>query len=695
MDTGNKDYERKAYSDAEKNFEAALEEVKQSEAPDIRLAIAYTKLGNLYRTQADELAPSVTSNKKLAQAALQYKQALQIYETIWGPKDPTTSSTLNNLILVLSKLDEIEALVTKYNQSDNRRGDPSSRPLPEMLWNAWADLPDDSKDQAQLSFEPQAFLLPNSRYLLALDLSGISYGTNEQGVFARVVDEPFKKEVARWLETSKNFVNLEVIVIPDRNYFLKSEKTSQILKFRLDKLRKLRTGEGITVEGNPFVVMKKGGDPDFVFGRVIFPIQTAGLKGIGSIGLSLWVDGRPVEEMTVQLCIATDSTASVVCKDKRQLGFGLKGIDTIRLATESDGSEGQPAAALHFFAKDSDDFVIGLFRRNDVPDAAIVTWRLQKKANDLYAYLGDTQLHIFDTAYKDQFRYHGDELYKLLFPPSDLDEDKTKARETFDEFVETHIRDARPASIFVRMVDPSLDPPLLIPLGLMVVKGEFLGLHFRIDTPLKTQTYQPSSACQSHWVIVLPDGGDGALAKVGEGVGPLVRNLFQAADQSFKNMIKFGDWIKMNGQDPATAVVITSHHDKDQLSFGSGDSITSTSVVRRFSRPSLAILNGCGTAKPGAVDFIRKFNINGIDTVIATSTQVEGKMAGQFLECFMAQLEDPKNLNNKTFTVSEAYFQALQCLSKQKSSERDDAYGERVLVYSLFGNGNVRVCPPK
>ncbi len=699
LERGNQSYERKAYGEAETQYKTALGEVKSSPAPDTRPAIARMKLAKLYETQANELEPSsAASLEKLSRAAQYYREALENYDRIWGPKDPTVIATLNNLIPVLVKLgrqDEVAALVKKYELSVTKRGDTTEYALPELLWNAWVDLPDDYQEYPAPTFAPQAYLLPNHSYVLTVDLSAISYGTNEHGVFTRVIDAPFKKEIARWLETSKGSVDVEVILIPDRNYFFKSLKNSAILKFRLDRLRKLRTDEGIMVEGNPFSVLKKGGDPEFVFGRAAFLLQTAGLQGIGSIGVSFWVNGRPVEETTVQLCIATDATASTLCKQNRSLGFGLKGIDTVRLATENDETKQLPDASLHFFAKDPDDYVIGLFRRNDLPHENIVTWRLQKKANDLYTYLAETQLSIFAAAQKDQFRHHGDELFNLLFPPSDLDEDSKKARAAFEEFAKEHIKDASPASIFVRMVDPKLDPPLLIPLGLMVVNGEFIGFHFRIENPLKTQVYLASSACQSHWVMVLPEGGDDALVKVGEGMGPVVRKWFQAADQPFKSMIKFGEWIKMSGQDPATTVVITSHHDKDKLSFGGTDSIASASIVRRFSSPSIAILNGCGTAKPGAVDFIRRFNANGIDAVIATNTQVEGKMAGQFLECFVAQLEDSQTRNDASFTVSQAYFKTLQCLSQRKPSDVDDPYEERVLVYSLFGNGNLRVCPPK
>jgi hypothetical protein len=111
--------------------------------------------------------------------------------------------------------------------------------------------------------------------------------------------------------------------------------------------------------------------------------------------------------------------------------------------------------------------------------------------------------------------------------------------------------------------------------------------------------------------------------------------------------------------------------------------------VRQFKPPSVVILNGCSTAaRQKSAGFIRQFNRQGVGAVIATNAEVRGEMAGQFLACLEQQL------NDKT-PLSLAFFLALGCLSKEKPAPADDVYGNRVLVYSLLGNGNLKLCPPK
>jgi hypothetical protein len=338
--------------------------------------------------------------------------------------------------------------------------------------------------------------------------------------------------------------------------------------------------------------------------------------------------------------------------------------------------------------------VVGVFRRNDQSEEPII-WRLEKQASELFPYLRKTQLPVFNQADENVYRAHGEELYNLLFPVKE-----TKARAAFEAFVGRHLKDHEPASMFVRLVEPGLSPPFFVPLGLVRVNGEFLGFHFRIEVPLQVQEYRQAPACVSRWVMVLPpkEGGvDEALAQARASAGAF--NKWSAvAEKVFDNtMSEFGTWLRArSGEDPATALVVLSHHFDNQLSFAAGDAITSQSVAREFIRPSVVILNGCGTALPGTVDFIGKLNRNGFETVIATNTQVEGAMAGQFLDCLATALAANSEAADAESGISRAYFNALQCLKSRKSPKiGSKEYGARVLGYTLLGNGNIQLCPPK
>jgi hypothetical protein len=683
--------------EAERSFSQAVEEAEKVFGPESRQsAISLHALGRLYNKQG-----------RYADAEPPLKRALSILEAPLGPEDRMIDEVARDLFSTLSAQEKrTEALELRRrhphgfatangggNGTTKAPPSESGRMVPEIIWNLWLDKPLNGSEGPSPAFDPVPYLTADTSYLLALDLSAFSYKKDKQGIFSRPPDEPFTRQVAQWLEEDRAAITLQVYMIPDLDYFLEPTKSKESLTIKLDRIKKLRSKVGITLEGDPFIALKKDPDPPFVFGRVLFPITTGTHEGIASIGLSLWdmERGRPLDEISVRLCIASKATAPTVCKDTRQLGFGLKGTDSLRVASESSPF---PDAALHFFALDPQGRVVGLFRQNDQSQEPII-WRLEKRASELYPYLGKTQLQVFNQASEEAFSQHGEELYNLLFPVKE-----TKARAAFEAFVSGHVNDKEPASIFVRLVEPGASPPLLVPLGLVRVKGEFLGFHFRIEVPLQVQEYRPTTACVSRWVMVLPpkEGGvDEALAQARASVGTFIK-WSTAADKVFDNkMSEFGTWLRARSEEetPATALVVLSHHFDNQLSFTTGDTITSESVAREFIRPSVVILNGCGTALPGTVEFIGKLNRNGFETVIATNTQVEGAMAGQFLDCLATALATNSEAADAK-SISLAHFNALQCLKTRKSPGIGaKPYGARVLSYTLLGNGDIRLCPPK
>jgi hypothetical protein len=354
----------------------------------------------------------------------------------------------------------------------------------------------------------------------------------------------------------------------------------------------------------------------------------------------------------------------------------------------------------------------GVFRRNDMPDKTdsvkdYHVWPLDTTPDGLAKYLQETWIPATGRARDEQaLRDHGDALYETLFPQRV--NMALEARKKFEEFIAAQLSRQRRTSteklpaIFIRVAKHSPGPPLIIPLGLMVVevaKGrkDFLGFHFRIEAPLEVQTYKVEPDCLSRWATVLPPksiGGD--LAKAMHRMG----NAYEEwKDQSsagpFDTMAEFRSWINdRNVEEPPTALAVLSHHDHDALFYIPQDKVLSKHVQRRFNAPSIAILNGCGTGGLGAADLIRYFNNAGIETLIAASTDVNTEMAGDFFSCFSDNLK--KNALNSEYFLSQAYFDTLQCLRKRRPSvPAAEEYGARVLQYALLGNANARLCPPK
>ena len=158
----------------------------------------------------------------------------------------------------------------------------------------------------------------------------------------------------------------------------------------------------------------------------------------------------------------------------------------------------------------------------------------------------------------------------------------------------------------------------------------------------------------------------------------------------------FDSWLGNSIEDPKSYGIMTlSHHTQDRLCFDD-ELCPSTSVlagdIRRFvARPSIAILAGCGTARPGATEFIRKLNGHGVSAVIATSTTVFAPMAGKFLEIFIRLLKEHSMDSN--YTIDQGKFEAANELSRTPDPN-GNPYGAPAFIFTFLGNGNLRLCTP-
>ncbi len=598
------------------------------------------------------------------------------------------------------------------SRAENKTIPPINLGALDILWNFWAEARTDTSGTPTPRFEPSLNLKPNSTYLLALDLSSISYGTAKEGVLARLGGEAFREQLDRWIEGNERNVSLKVLALPDPAYFQReTARPAKILTVNLDKLRAIQNQKRTAVPVDAFNVLREtaaqNSDPDFFLGRVSFWVKTGSREGNASIAFSIWVDNeeigasRPVDEISVSFCITASAPVPAACLGVHESQYGLRGIDSLRLANEKTTF---PDAALHFVQLSSDRPLIGVFKRNDKPEGYKV-WTLRKTASELTKFLSETQFNVSKKKLDKDLLFHGQELYNTLFPPDD-DEDRQIARTSLEAFFREQ-RDKKStslsstgASLYVRLINQGE----VLPLGLMAIptgtnSAEFLGFNFRIETPLPTQTYESSSECISQWAIVVPPetGVDATLAAARMQAVSVIEQKWRPLATPYTVMQTFGRWLggmDENGDKDVNAIVVLSHHAKNTLSFNEDDSITSSSVARRFKRPALAILNGCGTAQPGAEEFIKELNFRGVSTVIATSTEVEPALAGDFFNCLNTTLET--HAAHKDVTVSQLYYESLSCLKGKAPSEIGaQPYGARALKYALLGNGSLRLCSPK
>jgi hypothetical protein len=315
------------------------------------------------------------------------------------------------------------------------------------------------------------------------------------------------------------------------------------------------------------------------------------------------------------------------------------------------------------------------------------------------------------------FEQGGDNLFNVLFSGLDAETAATKA--AFLNFVSAAASKAggQPPTLFVRLM-PRVPGLTLAPLGLtrVPVTGRkiLLGEYLDIQTPLEYQDYAADDQCVKTWqLFVPPDPKSFSTPDPDTDPVPLTLRDVEVARAEFSDWIgafhdacpscvinkesDFASWLAASDPPDQRAVVILSHHFANRLYFfdGGTPAVSASSVARTFVRPSIVILAACGTAEPGASEFLRTFNSHGVSAAIATSTEVESKLAGRFLKTLMDLLAAASQAGDRTYTIGRARFDATLRLSK----DADDAgvpYGPRALAFVLVGNSAIHVCvPPK
>jgi hypothetical protein len=601
----------------------------------------------------------------------------------------------------------------------------SAAATPKTFWNVWTE----QTESISRTYAKSSPLQPDTTYLFAVDLAAIAY----KAVLHQETGSSFGKEVEKWLAPNFTPKPIKLLLLLDPQFFVVTEtkaivgdnaSDSKVSEMKIDakKMRDLRSKGWPTDIPQAFserATFATNGSPapEWVFGETTYQIKTrVGVSGPTTIGISIWSQDRPVDEITYSTCVRPKG-ANQECEDALKT-TSLTGIDSLKVLASNGGV---PDAAVHFV--ELGEKVKGIFRVKDWPRDRFEDWTLSIDPKRFRKQLAATYLKPLGAASSEgTLGSLGVQFFDFLFPEEDTEGKKNSARNEFQKFVETNSKgnqypdDAK--SIFIRMIQQGNNPPLLIPLGLLALetkdsgkaKIKFLGSYFRIEAPLEFQDYQHPKLCIARWVTVLPPGdtGDATLDAAKKDVEAKLAK-WSKKEEAFLFMKTFAEWNKSmettQQQSSGAALVVLSHHDEDKLYFYALSSpkdapLTPSAVKRELQQPSVAILNGCGTAGPKGSAMLRQFNKNGFMTIIATSTEVNGHMAGAFLKFLTSELEGVEK--GKHITVSRAYFRALKKLSMDSPPPDPrkpgagiggvPSYGARALQFSLLGNGGLTLC---
>lgn len=578
-----------------------------------------------------------------------------------------------------------------------------SRPLPEQIvWNTWGE------PAFERSFKPLPFLKPGTEYRITVDLAPVAY--KGRGVSVAPISRTFRKDVDDWLADGVTEVRLRVVLLHDPERFDRPNDPVQTVILDLNRVR--AHPPGTPTQADPFNEMRDssalGKWPPFVYGRTEFVLSTRSVLGPAGLAFSIWSKDRPADEFSGKFCIAPDQvTAQRLCSDSDPLVVSLRGIDSVRLAGEPQAN---PDGALHFVempgVQAARSQVFGVFWRRHPTGSGFVTWRLETSPSTLEYYLANTVLPAFYKVTDEAaLQALGRSLYNMLFPQDPDRLDSAAARKAFEDFLANNPRldgestSSATPSIFVRTVWPSLGSELMLPIGFLVVRGTFVGFSFRIESPLLVQSYKPSGTCINQWVMALPPkaGTPGSGSALDDALGVFSKLIdaqggWGATTRLYRNMRSVRDWLSDGIRDTEpSAFFVTSHHARDTLYFKEDDPILSKQIEHRFGPSSVAILNGCGTGKPGATDIINELSRRYVGAVIATSTEVRGEMAGWFLACLADGVE--KSPPGGT-ALGELHFSAIKCLADKQGRHAKSKYGGQALAYMMLGNSGLRICSP-
>lgn len=558
-------------------------------------------------------------------------------------------------------------------------------------WNVWFE--DGHLEQPR--FKPVPVLKPESGYSLRTHLSALFFA--KQGVTGQGLRPDLLQAL---LDASDSPVELTLMLIYDERFFRLARGAKRVASLKMDpqKLRDYKLGQLLSRQSQ--------GDPLLDFGATAFQLETTDKVGPSALAVSVWVNGSPVQEIGAVACVSSGSDQ--VCEEEARSAVSLYGTDAIRVAPQL-AQRSLPSAALHFVSF-GDDPVVGVFRCNVCgwSDHRFLTWTLRKNETDLIDSLAQTLQPALQRA-QDNRRREGDvslqgagaDLYRAFFHSDDRD--AKLARTEFEAFLAARSQagDRLPRSIFVRFISGHEDPPLYgVPLGLMYapVSGterDFIGAHYRIDQPLEYQDYNAVSTCIEDWIVLAPPpAADGELDQALESLGDWLAGV-QASKRAvvYNDLRLFRDWLESDPDDDVvgkegSAILILGHHENNTLYFDGGlkdPSLTPYAIDRQFASPTLAIINACGSAAPGAVDFVTGFNRSGAASVLATSTTVNARMAGRFMATLAGKLRSLPG--DEPPPIGDAVFETQQ--------ELKPIYGPQVFTYGLYGNSSLRVCAPE
>jgi hypothetical protein len=595
---------------------------------------------------------------------------------------------------------------------------PTTLPFGSPTWNVWTETYH-SPDPAYAPEHVKA----GKPSLLVIDLAAFAFDSSlGNGVYSSQASETFN----RWIASSKKEpTTVTVLIVPDSRFFQRQDSSEKVkpLVVNLAKIESAQN-KGFKLTSDPFRYLARhhGNAPfDYTDKKASFMITAKShVSGPAPIAVSLWVDGKPVDELAYSACIDDGSVASC---PKTMPEDVLDGVDI-------SNHDSKPDVALHLVELGSDN-AIGVYRcnvcgwdptefkywtmgrslewfRHEFLTSVLPNIQQASVGADAAASAPGSPEAVLTAQYDEGLmNTTGEYLYNLLFHQEDPG--PNDAEVAFRDFVAKHAKQddatAIAPSLFVRLLPTLSDQNFIVPVQLARVKvpdqgSVFLGFVFRVEEPLELQDYSSGAGCIKQWEVLVPPDNltDNPLADARSEFSSWIDTFKVSRDaEVYENLDTFNSvWLNpaQNNKPANDVVLILTHNQGNTLHFDPDDDGIAPVMSRRYATASLVVLGACATANPGAFEFVREFNSHGANSIIASSIDVDAKLGGLFLETLIDKISS----GNQNYTIDRAVFDTFRDLQKQPDNfpAASKPYGARVLIFNLAGNGDIHVCaPPK
>ena len=93
-------------------------------------------------------------------------------------------------------------------------------------------------------------------------------------------------------------------MIPDPALLTADEQRVQNFDINLARMRKYLGGKKRKIPKDAFIALTQQPESDFRFGHAQFDFHTRNHEGLAYVGLSLWANEKPLDEIIVPMCIS-------------------------------------------------------------------------------------------------------------------------------------------------------------------------------------------------------------------------------------------------------------------------------------------------------------------------------------------------------------------------------------------------------